>query len=181
MTSHVPSVAGVQLQPPPGITPASLLKSFGTVGNVISRAFEMMAVAEEVISDYCKRFPDHKKNINQAFPILRWCSENTISDDFYRSHVSELIERVIQGHQVGLPTTAELIMVVHYTSLKAPLNTQFTVLYEDLFQRALPGNTILDDRILHQEQWSGATQEAEAEVVRKLLPLTKWRDNPEMI
>jgi len=178
MTSQVPVVTGVELQPPPGITQDSLVQAFGSIGNAISRAFEMMSIAEEVISEFIRRNPEHREQINQSFSILRWSSENTINDDLYRSHVSELLERVVNGQELGMPTTAEKVMVIHYTSLKAPLSVQFTVLYEELFRQALPKYDLTLDYVRHQEQWDGATREAENEVVRKLLPLTQWRNDP---
>lgn len=110
-----------------------LREVFGGDG-VIVQPFSCMDVAEEELAKIPKKLGDRLFLAMCPSPMLRG---KTL--DLYRAHVRELISRGKKGHLLGPATAAELCCVMMETSLRAPLTSAATAVYEELFERCLPG------------------------------------------
>ena len=85
--------------------------------------FKLMEYAEDEIAKAQERHPDHADLIWHTFCIMlpgKYPFQKR-APEVYRSHCRELIERVVNGEDVGLPTMAEMLIgVMHFVTYAAP-------------------------------------------------------------
>ncbi len=107
---------------------------FGAAGSVVNSTFRRMDIAEQEIAAAQKHTPRCKVLINGVFQLA--CPSMVLhnkSDDLYRHHVRELIDRVIAGDDTRPGTRAEVLASMVDTSLDSPLNRAGQAVYEHLF------------------------------------------------
>jgi hypothetical protein len=115
---------------------AGLLGPLGPLGGIISGLFARMAIAEEEIT---RVYPVPRSEPRELFRALCPTAElRELSDDLYRMHVRELVERACAGGMLELYTRAEVLAGLSAASLKAPLNRVGQELAEQLFRELLP-------------------------------------------
>lgn len=115
----------------------SILFSYtgGPLAPRIASTFNAMEWAEVEIAAAKLRHPDKTDIIHDTFkhlcpsPILHPRNEFT-----YRAHAREIIERVINGEDLAPATDAELCCVFCEGSLKAPLQSDYVLAYEQLMK-----------------------------------------------
>lgn len=132
----------------------------GLVPPVISRTFELMAIAEQVIASEEKKTKNKaaKRRIHAVFgcavpgPLIRY------TDALYRAHVQELCARAAKDDDLRLATKAEIVAALCEGSLLTPLNQQHTALYESLFYDTF-GHYVGKRKDVVREPYEGATKE----------------------
>lgn len=132
----------------------------GTLGPVIDRTFDRMGIAEEEISAGKARHPRRAKRIDAVFRKLMPTQPlREKSDDVYRAHARELVERAALGEDLVPPTSAELLCVVLDASLKAPLDSTGLAAAERLFRAVFPERyeSVVEEPT--PEPWKGAVDE----------------------
>ena len=103
----------------------------------LSGVFQYMEWAEEVISEFASENQKYFDVINKSFYILRPILYNP-TEVLYKHHARELLSRVINGEEVCLATTCELLHVFSETSLLSPLTYDATNIYTHLFREVYP-------------------------------------------
>jgi hypothetical protein len=101
--------------------------------------FDRVEIAEEEIRSVKRRFPARASEIHDAFAML--CPTEPLrdlSEDVFRFHCRELLERVAKGQDVRPGTTAEVLGFLADVSLSAPPTRVSTLLYQKLFGRIFP-------------------------------------------
>lgn len=133
----------------------------------LTKAFEMMAVAEEEISKAKEREPLQSVRFDAAFRAL--CPRSHLFSsrhiDLYRWHVIELLDRVSRGEDLRPGTKAEVLGLLSETSLATPLSATAAVLMERLMDEVMPtaSDFIWKDEWKDREEFPGATDELLAE------------------
>ena len=144
---------------------------------VISGAFRRMEIAEDEIAAAKTRWPLQAHGLHQAFRILVPSSLiQELSDDVYRSHCRQLLERVAAGaseRDLDAPTRAELCGAFAALSLAAPLSHDYTAAYRQVLEEALPGAVTALDLPAIRESWDGRTEEVLSAVRRKIAAETR--------
>lgn len=103
----------------------------GTVRD-IGRAFDFMEIAERLI----KRAGGKPGNRAwEAFKLLSPGRLIEFSDELYEAHCREVIDNLMTGKDTRPGTDAEVAVLLHDLSLKAPLNTSYLRAYEDAMIR----------------------------------------------
>lgn len=143
------------------------LADAGDTWQVVQGAFAQMEIAEEEISDFMTRYPRQKDAINACFFPLRWVLDTEAPEPVFRHHVRELLQRVVDETSLSPGTVAEVLMMLHRTSLAAPLGAQSAALYVELFESVF-GDTLGESDVVIQEPWSGASQELLYDARRRL-------------
>ena len=127
---------------------------------VIRRAFELIAVTEELLD---------------AWPVQSTWVQRQVFDPpvsmhgmpkVYRYHLRELMDRVVAGISLEPATKAEVMLILSDTSLTAMLNRNGDHLYCRLFQEcfgSLPPNTAKPLPELHE----GAADEMLVQMQKK--------------
>lgn len=64
------------------------------------------------------------------------------SGQLYAAHLDEMIERLVAGGDLTLPTRAELLIACSEASLRAPFNRGGLALYGTLFREVFPDHPI---------------------------------------
>lgn len=104
--------------------------------------FDRVEIAEEEIRTAKRQFPARASEIHGAFAIL--CPTEPLrdlSEDVFRFHCRELLERVAKGQDVRPGTTAEVLGLLAEVSLSAPPSRTALLLYQELFARLYPGES----------------------------------------
>lgn len=121
------------------MTDLNIMELFGPgEGFEIAQAFRQMEISEEEIESAQARHPWKSGLIWNAFTLLQGTYPlSGKSDDLYRAHCRELLERVAEGVDTSHPTKAEILSFLVDLTLKAPAGeiTQYWhgVLFMDLF------------------------------------------------
>lgn len=139
----------------------------GVLGLRVTRTFELMGVAEARASGHPKAF----LVVRPSAPLL---DHETLRPDVYRHHCQELVGRLARGEDTGPGTDAELLVALMVTSLRTPLATWATALYEALLARVLPDEAKQLGLPHTSEDWAGQVVEAERSMRWRLRQ--KWRD-----
>jgi len=88
----------------------------------MARAFDYMRLAEEEIEQAVQRHPEHTEKLKRAFQYLAWMDPQLPTDEVYRGHARQLLERIVNGDSLNPGTWAEALMALSKASMKAPLN-----------------------------------------------------------
>jgi len=110
-----------------------------SLARTIRSTFDRVDIAEEEIAAAKRRFPLCASAIHGAFALL--CPTDLIrdlSDDVFRYHCKEILERVANGQDVRPGTTAELLGFLSNASQTAPPTRVSALLYQELFSRLYP-------------------------------------------
>jgi hypothetical protein len=103
----------------------------GTVRD-IGRAFDLMEITERLI----KRAGGKPGNRAwEAFKLLSPGRLIEFSDELYEAHCREVIDNLMTGKDTRPGTDAEVAVLLHDLSLKAPLNASYLRAYEDAMIR----------------------------------------------
>jgi len=125
MTSHNPITAPL----------ADALKTLDRIEDV----FRAREWAEEEISKAQARHGEQGKGpIWKSFPLLKATHERLFLEVLYRAHCREILDRVAKGQDTRPGTDAEMLVVLHDSSLAAPLNSTAACLYFRLGARSIP-------------------------------------------
>lgn len=129
--------------------------------NRVCRAFDLIEVAEQEIAAAKRIHPEARELIDGAFLLLVAPSPMLeLRDSVYRSHARELLERVVARAKLDLATEAEVMVALHYGSLREPLDSRHGALFERLFARVM--GDPFGDSFAHgvfREPWRGASDE----------------------
>lgn len=110
-----------------------------SLARTVRTTFDRVDIAEEEIRAAKRRFPTCASEIHAAFALL--CPTEPLrdlSEDVFRFHCKEILERVANGHDVRLGTTAELLGLLSNVSQMAPPTRVSVLLYQELFLRLYP-------------------------------------------
>jgi len=130
--------------------------------NQLKRAFELIAIAEQVIDEYKGKHPE----VNNLFSALRPESDfGSMVDEVYEHHCHELIKRFIAGQKLEDGTDAEVMMVLSNTSIVAPLNLDGSLAYARIFDKIYGTK---NEAGFGKESYAGAIDEMIGEMKRKL-------------
>lgn len=147
---------------------------------VVANTFELMDIAEDEIARMKELYPDKIEMIHRSFTILRptiYLQE--VSKEVYRSHIKELLMRVVNGQDTRVATDAELMSILSGATFGAPLNRTGTGLYVRLFRRIFPdfmfGESMSDETLndKYYEDWDGQLDEVDSRERKKLF--SDWR------
>lgn len=128
--------------------------------NPIASVFARMGIAEDEIAAAKKRWPKNAKRIHTAF---KWCCPSELlrdkTDELYKVHVQEIIERVASGKDPVPLTRAEVLAALSNASLAAPLGSRSEALMTELFNELGLGSVEPA-----REPWKGSNAELFAEM-----------------
>lgn len=94
----------------------------GVLWRKLSQVFEQMQWAEEEIKAAEQQHMECWARVHDAFRYLAWKLMVGPCERIYRTHVREIIERVIAGEDLRRGTWAEVLATLSEASLEAPLN-----------------------------------------------------------
>lgn len=142
----------------------------GSLGSLLSGAFEKIGWAEDEIRAAQRRHPHARDLLFHSFALLCQTHELMSKERVFRSHCRELLDRVAAGGDTRPGTTAEVIVSLSEASHLAPLTGTATGLYGRLWGQAFPGLANPWDEIgEHYEALRGpAISDLDAEARRKL-------------
>jgi len=113
------------------ISPQTIEQGIKSIGGPpsITRAFELMGVAEEEIKAAKKRHPARTNEIQDSFlALMPPPSMCLMRDDLYRSFAREILDQIGKGHKRSA-TNAEVAVCLYNTCLKSPIARDFAVAY----------------------------------------------------
>lgn len=139
--------------------PPVLRELLGSFGTTVEDCFRRMALAERALAQCCARHPRHAQHIDGAFRILSWHLPVRVTDSLYLEHVDELLQRVVDGHDVSDGTRAEALIFLSSASLRYPLGQQAAALYAGLCRALLHTEARFEDDKTPVEPWPGACAE----------------------
>lgn len=153
----------------PVITPdagISTIMSRFEEGSEIHRAFHFMSIAEDAITAGKRRHPTKAAEIHkQAFMAVQpYHSEFwKAPDEVFRAHCAEIVDRIAAGAngiKLDVATDAEILFGLYSASQKAPPGDHFSLLYQRLFVKIFPKQTIVKkDDAMFRESWPQAVEE----------------------
>ena len=138
----------------------------GSLLGTVQSVFDQMAIAELEIKRYTVRFPGNSVDIGRSFVQLRWVLKTPIPEVVYRSHVRELLTRVVNDQSLMRGTRAEVLMLLSEASQLAPLCSRRVALYLKLFDELYP-QAFADQPVVIQEPWVGSSSELLEELRHK--------------
>lgn len=141
----------------------------GTAG-MLTGLFERMEWAEDEIDRAMRRHKASASTLYHSFSLLTPTGVMSERAEFvYRSHVRELLARVVAGQDTRPGTAAEVCLACSESSLVAPLTDTAAGLYGRMWDAAgFPGDQF-HARQEHHEALSGSLiDDAERELRRKL-------------
>ena len=137
--------------------------------NTLARVFRCQAIAEEEITAAKKR--NKKANFDGHFMALKPpASFIGKSDDLYRHHVRELLERVAKvasRNPLSPATKAEVLAKLMDESLIAPPSSQYVALAPALFREVFP-NSGIDLGVDDGQPWPTSNEELLADLRKRL-------------
>ena len=115
----------------------------GGAGRVIADTFRRMEIAEEEISAARESHPDASTRLEAAFGALVPTEPlSGLSDELYRHHARELLERAAAGVDLRPATAAEMLGALSRGSLTQPPGQTMKLLYFELFSEVFPGKAV---------------------------------------
>jgi hypothetical protein len=144
-----------------------------TIMSDLGGLFSSMDWAEDEIERATRRHPDQADTLYHAFSLLqpRDIGMGMGAEFVYRSHVRELLERLVAGTDTRIPTAAEMCLVCAQASLKVALHGAAAGLYFRMWLQAFPDRPITSDQAaeqVHYQRLHGAQiDEYEAMLHRK--------------
>jgi len=133
----------------------------------VSRAFDLMKIAEEEISAAERAAPRAKKKIHGAFRYMHSKYLVRYGDGVYRAHAREIIARVKRGADLSPGTDAECLAALSEMSLRAPPSADFALAMATVFRAVFPAAPA-DLTEMGRESYEGRTAEILGELRRKL-------------
>jgi hypothetical protein len=128
--------------------------------------------AGEEIAAAAARHPAAADAVNDSFPLLVPSTPLLMTEELYRAHCVELLDRVVRGEDTRPGTAVECCIVLSNVSLEVPLPTRAVGLYSRMWRQAgLPANELaaMGD---HYEAIAGTQiDDLEAQMRQKL-----WQD-----
>lgn len=128
------------------------------LSNVLGGTFRRMDIAEREIREAMERHPERAQDIDRnAFALL--CPSEvlaTVSDEVYRRHVRELLERFADVADTSEPTAAEMCAALSTASLAAPPGPSAAALYAREFIKLFPEKADIVAELahgVHVEEW----------------------------
>jgi len=110
------------------------------LGENIASLFRLMGIAEEEIAEAIKRHPLEAIQINRAFSVL--CPRMNLfahkTQELYRHHAREILERVRSGEDTRPGTKAEVLAALAESSFASVLNESAHVLADRLMADIFP-------------------------------------------
>ncbi len=143
----------------------SLLDDGGGLTRTLSSLFEQMEQAEDEIQRSARRHPDSADLLYHSFGLLTPNHELMGTEFVYRSHCTELLERVAAGQDTRPGTAAEVCIACSEASQVAPLTATAAGLYARMWGQAFPG---------HGDQWDTAAEHYEALNGSQIDDLEAW-------
>ena len=139
---------------------AEIFPDFGNTARALKRQFRFIEIAEEEITFAIASNPEKEKELNAAFVILTPTPlfQVGLTDQLYRAHCTELLERVIAGQDLNPGTEAEAIIVLSECSTKSPLTHDAAYLYFNLFKKRI-SDALDDNQGFFRESYPGAADE----------------------
>lgn len=92
---------------------------------VIVRTFDLIEIAEQLITAIKRKYPSRADVLHRAFLLLH--PKDAVvrdSDVLYRAHANELLLRVAREEDTRPGTLAECLACMSITALRAPLNPE---------------------------------------------------------
>ena len=133
----------------------------------ITHVFRYIEIAEEEIRRAIEGAPESATALNGCFLQLQPPTQlKGRPEALYRAYCRELLERVVDGTALELPTKPEVLLALSQLSLKAPLNRNALALYESLFAEIF--GSLPDGAIAVEPDWTGADQELFVDISRQL-------------
>lgn len=149
---------------PPPKTGNELLKEL--LPSRIIQVFEMMEIAEELISTYKKQYPDKKEKIHNAFTYMRPSKYlQNVPAKVYRIHAREILDRIVEGKDLKPGSDAELLTAFSEISLKIPMHAEPATAYIRLAKKHFPGVVDLE---YEYESYPGSIEETYQELRQKM-------------
>ena len=143
------------------------LVGLGDKSRIIQHAFELMKIAEDEITDACRRCPEARKRIWNSFKLLDPGELSALSDDVYRHHCREMLARVADGKDTRPGTRAEICAMISKMTLATRLHRDVEILGLRISDSIFPNHGLLDGRS-EREDYEGSIAEVEREFCRKL-------------
>jgi hypothetical protein len=128
--------------------------------------------AWEEIAAAAARHPAAADAVNDSFPLLMPSNPLLVTEELYRAHCVELLDRVARGEDTRPGTAVECCIVLSRVSLEVPLPTHAVGLYSRMWRRAGLPDTELAAMGAHYEAIAGTQiDDLETEMRQKL-----WQD-----
>jgi hypothetical protein len=152
------------------------------IGETFIDAFEsaksIIEWGEDHIEAMCRAHPEHADRIWHSFTLLRPTDDLMGTEMVYRSHCTEILERVIAHEDTRPGTAAECCIACCETSQLAPLTPAGTGLYLRVWAKAgFPGMGLAREPY---EAIRGAVIDEHEQVMRRKLK-QDWRTLPKVI
>lgn len=123
------------------------LRKVGGPASEAARTFELLAIAERELRGVPKSIGNAVFGALAPPPGM-----SRLSDEVYRAHARELVERAQRGASLEIGTDAELLMALSEASLRAPPDAGHAAAFERLFERVM-GRRV--DGEPTRESWPG--------------------------
>ena len=139
------------------------------LGKMLAGLFEQMEWAEDEIKKHQRRHPKHANRIYHSFKLMTPTHELMGQEFVYRSHVRELLARVVNGQDTRPGTAAEICITCCESSQVAPLTDTAAGLYGRMWKAAgFPGDQFDHRQELHEALSGSLIDDAEREMRHKL-------------
>ena len=112
--------------------------------------------AHDEIATAAARHPAAADAVNDSFPLLMPSNPLLVTEELYRAHCVELLDRVVRGEDTRPGTAVECCIVLSKVSLEVPLPTHAVGLYSRMWRQAGLPTTELAAMGTHYEAIAGA-------------------------
>ncbi|MFE4832979.1 hypothetical protein [Streptomyces sp. NPDC056672] len=121
------------------MTGNELLEAILPDAEFLDSIFDAMEWAEEEIEKAQARHREQGRGpIWHSFSLIMSTHDKLRREVLYRAHCHEILERVARGKDTRPGTDAEMIVVLHESSLVGPLKSAAACLYFRLANRSIP-------------------------------------------
>lgn len=118
--------------------PTDLAGLFTSIQAGLAPMFELFDWFDDELAKAQANHPDAADLLHHAFEVCHKPNPMPHAELTYRSHVRELLARIVAGADLRPPTWAEACVVLSETSLRAPMRPGASLLYGRAFTRAFP-------------------------------------------
>lgn len=155
-----------------------LAKTLGGIFALTVAFLDQRELAEDEAEVFERRHPDLADDLYHAASLLAPTMEVMSTGFVYRSHIRELLQRVVDGGDTREPTNAEVAAACRDTSLVGPLTTAGIVVYDRAFRTAFPDQAAaLDTKVIdigaYEQVAGGAADGLERRLRRDLTVKTR--------
>lgn len=137
--------------------------------SVIRGLFDCMKIAEQEIEHAMDHHEKYEDEINDSFRYMQPTEPlRGKSDELYRLHVREIINRIIGRNQLPINkgTDAELLGAFSEITQSAPIQRDAIAAYNKLFQKRFPNKDVPEMNVM--ESYEGRSDEIISEMRDKL-------------